>query len=121
MDIKLEKIEEFSNAFAETMKQNEAEQEEWWNSLSKEDQLKAFCAVVRRIYRGEFEDRGSYRHVLYGVFGFGPESYAQAQDAGYLELHNSIVDSEYDGELLRAFCRVNNIEDYDKKVVDFLI
>ena len=121
MTIELAKHEEFSNAFTDVLEKKEAEQEEWWNSLSKDDQLKAFCAVARRIHKGELEDRGSFRHILYGVFGFGPESYAQAQDAGYFVLHNAIVDSDYVAEMLRAFCRVNNIEDYEKKVVDFLI
>jgi hypothetical protein len=49
---------------------------------------------VRRIHKGEVEDRGSYRHVLYSVFGFGPEAYTLAQGAGYLDIHNSIVSDE---------------------------
>ena len=84
-------------------------------------QLKAFCAVVRRIHKGELEDRGTYRHILYSVFGFGPESYAQAQDAGYFVLHNAIVDSDYVAEMLRAFCRANKIDNYEEMVTEFLI
>lgn len=83
--------EELTNAFSSAMNQIEAEQETFWNSLSKEDQLKVFCAVVRRIYEGEIVDEGSYRHVLYSTFGFGPEAYAPAQCAGYLTIHNLLV------------------------------
>jgi len=86
----LEALEEFSKIFKEAMESLEAEQEEFWNSLSKEDQLKAFCAVVRRIHKAELVENRTYRGVLYDTFGFGPEAYAQAQCAGYLDLHNSI-------------------------------
>ena len=72
----------------------EDEQEQYWNSLSKEQQLNAFCAVVRRIYKGELEDNGTYRYILYNIFGFGPEAYVQAQIAGFLSLHNAIVVGE---------------------------
>lgn len=84
-------LRELAEIFQAAHVKLEQEQEEYWNSLSKEDQLKAFCAVVRRIYQAEIIDQGSYRHALYGVFGFGPEAYGQAQMAGYLTIHNSIV------------------------------
>lgn len=89
-----QKWQDASDQFNEVMKQIENESEEYWNSLSKQDQLKAFCAVSRRIYKGEIEERGSYRYVLYQVFGFGPEAYAQAQMSGYLSIHNAIFDSD---------------------------
>jgi hypothetical protein len=83
--------------------------ESYWNNLSKEDQLLAFYSVVKRIYKGEIEDKGSYRWVLYEVFGFGPEAYRVGMDCGYLYIHNAIVDGEapvhtmydpnHDGEL----------------------
>lgn len=82
---------EYSKMFQEAMDLIEKDSEAFWNSLSKDDQLKAFCAVSRRIHQGEIVDKGSYRHVLYGVFGFGPEAYAPAQCAGYLDIHNAIV------------------------------
>jgi hypothetical protein len=85
-----ENLEKFRILYQEAMESFEKEQEEYWNSLTKEQQLKAFCAVVRRIYKGELVDQGSYRYVLYDVFGFGPEAYTQAQDAGYLDIHNAI-------------------------------
>lgn len=88
----LKTLDELSKQFNEAMAEVEKESEDFWNSLSKEDQLKAFCAISRRIYKGEIEDRGTYRYVLYDVFGFSPDAYAAAQMAGYLEIHNSIYD-----------------------------
>jgi hypothetical protein len=64
--------------------------EAFWESLTKEQQLQAFCAVSRRIRKGEIELGGSYRYVLYQVFGFGPEAYAPAMYAGYMDIHNAI-------------------------------
>jgi hypothetical protein len=92
-----------SDAWNEAMDEIEQDSEQYWNSLSKEDQLKVFCAVCRRIYQGDIVDKGTYRYVLYQVFGFGPEAYAPAQLAGYLAIHNSIFDNEHDFKLLAAF------------------
>jgi len=89
-------LEEASRIFNETMDEIEVEQESYWNSLSKDDQLKVFCSVMRRLKKAELDDQGSYRYCLYEVFGFGSESYAQAQLAGYLALHNRITTDEED-------------------------
>ena len=82
---------DFSESYEKAMKEIEQEQEQYWNSLSKDDQLKVFCAVVRRIVQAELKDKGSYRWALYNVFGFGPESYTQGMDCGFMALHNAIV------------------------------
>lgn len=80
--------------YNEAIAQREADQERFWESLSKEDQLKAFCAVSRRIYQGELVDHGSYRHVLYSIFGFGKEAYSAGMDAGYMAIHNALFPLE---------------------------
>lgn len=117
----LSAMAEFSQLFQEAMDALEVEQENYWNSLSKEQQLMAFCAVVRRIYKGDIEDRGSYRYVLYQVFGFGPEAYAPAQLAGYLSIHNAIFTHDHESRLLKAFCTKFNIEDPENKIREFLL
>lgn len=71
-------------------KQTEREMDEWWNAMPKEDQMKAFYSVVKRLVDGELEQKGSYRYVLYDVFGFGPESYMLGMMCGFMSLHNSI-------------------------------
>lgn len=117
----LKSLEEISNTFNEAMVEIEKDQEQYWNSLSKEDQLKAFCAVSRRIYQAELVDQGTYRHTLYGVFKFGPESYAPAQMAGYLDIHNAIMAEDHNSQLLRAFCEKYNIENADNKIKEFFL
>ena len=84
-------LNDIAESYERAMKEIEQEQEAYWNSLSKDDQLKAFCAVCRRIVQGELRDKGSYRWVLYDVFGFGPESYTQGMDCGFMALHNAII------------------------------
>lgn len=86
--------EETQKSISEAIKKMEEDQEKFWDSLSKEDQLKAFCAIIRRIHKAELQDGGSYRHCLYSVFNFGPESYLPAQVAGYLDIHNAIFTHE---------------------------
>jgi hypothetical protein len=102
--------QELSEAFQQAEKRMEAEQEEYWKALSPDDQLKAACAVVRRIVKGDLEDQGSYRHVLYQVFGWGPESYVPMQLAGYLALHNAVYSDGHERKLLEGFCKINNLD-----------
>ena len=92
--------EELANSFQRWEVELEEDHDKFWNGLSKDDQLKAFCSVMRRLYRAEIEERGSYRYTLYDVFGFGSESYVQAQVSGFLAIHNAIWDGERLGELI---------------------
>lgn len=121
IDTLLKNSEEIAEQFNAAMKSIEQDQEQYWNSLSKDQQLMAFCAVVRRIYQAELVDMGTYRHALYSVFGFGSDSYAQAQMAGYLALHNAIMLEDHDIRLLEAFCKINNIDDAEEKIKRFWI
>lgn len=89
MDFKA--IDEFRDMIVEAHKEQVEHSEKLWNSFSKEDQLDLFLAVVRRIYKGEYEENGSYRSVLYDTFGFGAESYVPAQMDGFLDIHNACV------------------------------
>ena len=115
-------LDEISRVWNEAMNQIELESEQYWNSLTKEQQLQAFCAVSRRIYKGEIEDQGSYRWVLYDVFGFGPEAYAPAQLAGYLSIHNAIFSADHEHRLLSKFAEHLGLtaEDAELKAANFL-
>ena len=92
--------EELHNSFQRWEQDLEQDHDKFWNGLSKDDQLKAFCSVMRRLFKAEIEQNSTYRHTLYDVFGFGPESYVQAQVSGFLAIHNAIWDGERLGSLL---------------------
>jgi hypothetical protein len=116
--------DEYSNLFLDAANAFQKEADDLWNSLSYDDRLKVFCAVSNLIYKGEIEEKGSYRYVLYNVFNFDTDSYAAAQHAGYLSIHNAIYDGERIGETIKDF--VENYLDVtddnlDKQIDSFLI
>jgi hypothetical protein len=83
---------EFSRQQQEADALYAAECDKYWDNLSYDDKLMAFSSVVKRIVKGDVKDRGSYRYVLYDVFGFDMDSYGIGMQCGYMDLHNSVVD-----------------------------
>jgi hypothetical protein len=84
-------LQEMRRVYKEAKDAYDAETEEWWNALSYEDRMKAFYIVTKRIHRGDIVDQGSYRYVLYDVFGFDMDAYLVGMDSGYMDIHNAIV------------------------------
>tara|TARA_B110000503_G_scaffold46526_1_gene75919 strand:- start:864 stop:1265 length:402 start_codon:yes stop_codon:yes gene_type:complete len=74
----------------------EHENTSWWDGLTETEREDAFYAVCKRLYQGEIEEHGSYRYVLYDVFGFGPGMYVQGMSCGFMGLHNSICINDED-------------------------
>lgn len=95
----LEVMTRLGEHMQEHVKQYEAENDEWWNSLSQEEREDAFYAVVKRIHKAEIIDRGTYRYALYDVFGFDAGMYGMGMECGYMELHNCIYTHEEMREL----------------------
>ncbi len=90
----LQQLADLSQEMEKAKQEYEKRNDEWWNNLSYDERCDAFYAVSKRIYQGEMIDKGSYRYVLYHIFGFGPEMYGAGMDCGYMALHNAIVTSE---------------------------
>ena len=116
----LDALHEFGNMFQDAMAQIEKEEEAWWSSLTEDQQISALCCVSRRIHKGDIEDNGSYRYVLYDVFGFGPEAYARAQMAGYLAIHNAIVTASTERVILDRFCKMHNIDNAEELINTYI-
>ena len=70
-----EGFKRFQEDMNEAKEQYDSDAESFWNNLSYDDKLKAFYAVTKRIYKGDVQDKGSYRYVLYDVFDFDMDSY----------------------------------------------
>lgn len=85
-----------ADVYKKTQEAIKEQQEQFWNSFTKQQQLDLFCAVVRRIYQAEIVERRSYRGTLYDVFGFDADAYGLAMEAGYITLHNSICFDDWD-------------------------
>ena len=94
MDAYMEASQQLSSAYEENRRANDIAAGHFWNSLSYEDKCNAFHAVVSKIFQGDIQEKGSYRYVLYDVFGFGPDMYTRGMDCGYMALHNSIMNDE---------------------------
>lgn len=116
-------LEESIDIFKKAIEENKQRYNDKWNSLSKDDQLDYFCAVIERIHEGDVVQKRSYRGVLYDVFGWGPEAYMAAQCAGYLDVHNMIYDANDLQEILKKFavqyCGQENNEELQNKLNDF--
>ena len=88
----------------------EHDNDTWWNGLSEKEREDAFYAVIKRMYRAEVNDRGTYRWALYDVFGFDMGMYGRGMDCGYMALHNII----FDGLDLEKMQGVNRFEVIDE-------
>lgn len=102
-------LEQLRKVFQDWENEFQSKVDTTWDLLDKDTQLLLFCAVVKKLVQGELVDKGSYRYILYDVFGFGPESYVSAQSSGYIELHNSIYERNELKEKLTSFATENNI------------
>lgn len=117
-------LEEISRMFNEVIEENKKRYNAKWESLSDEDQIDYFCAIMERVHEGDVVQKRSYRGVLYDIFGWGPEAYMAAQCAGYLDIHNMIYDGGEISEILKNFA-INHLgqednEELKTKLNDFM-
>jgi len=117
----LVKMASFSQAFNDAMEGIKNEEEGYWKSLTVDQQMAAFNCVIRRLYDGEINEQRSYRGVLYDVFGFGPESYARAQMAGFLAIHNAIHTIDEEAKQLHHFATYLGLPVSEQQVDEFLL
>jgi hypothetical protein len=87
-----EEFKTIQERFKEHQEKDKQEAETFWNNLSYEDQLRAFYYVCSKIYEGDVEKSGSYRFVLYDIFGFDLDSYVLGMDCQYIIIHNLLFD-----------------------------
>jgi hypothetical protein len=113
----LAELTELSQLFEEIERNYDEDANSWWDKLSEDEQQLAFYSVVKRLVKGELRDRGSYRYVLYDVFGFDASSYVMGMNCGYMELHNSIYTHEEMRELRDRELAASGIKVITSKVV----
>jgi len=111
--------DELRDSMKENMLVDKDRSEKLWDSLSVDEQIDVFCAVVRRLCKAELDDHGTYRHALYNVFGFHNGSYSQALDAGFMALHNSIFADKDIDTLIKNFCRDHELEFTPEQIHDW--
>ena len=104
-------LQEIQEAQQDALHKHNIMNDAWWNGLSEEEREWAFYAVCKRIHKAELQQRSTYRHALYDVFGFDMGMYGRGMDCGFMAIHNAI----YDGEELQAMKNVTRFEVIDDK------
>jgi len=115
----LQELSDMTQEFDNADKQRDAENDAWWESLTEKERQDAFYAVCKRIHEGEVVKGGSYRYVLYDVFGFDNSMYVDGMRCGYMALHNALGDGE-DYQAMRGVNRLEVIDDTGRICVKYL-
>jgi len=115
----LQELSDIGQEMEKHRKQHDVEMDDWWNQLTPEEREAAFYSVCKRLHQGELKERGSYRYVLYNVFGFDPGMYVNGMDCGYMALHNAIFDGE-EFEKMKAVTRFEVIDETGLAYVKYL-
>ena len=119
MTDKKDLLADFGEAWEAARIEYENKNDAWWNGLTEEEREDAFYAVIKRIYKGDVEQKGTYRWVLYDVFGFDPGMYGRGMDCGYLNLHNIIFDG-LEFEKMRVVSRFEVIDEEGRSYTKYL-
>lgn len=79
-------LEELREAWSAAEKQQNAEDDAWWDSLTMEGRAQSFRQITKLIHKADVEDKGSYRYAMYDVFNL---DYGDGL-SHYMMLHNLI-------------------------------
>ena len=85
-----EEYKEYLEIQSNALKDYKQKSKEYFESLETDNQLLLFFYITNLIFENYFNDKGSYRGLLYDKFGFGPEAYSLGCDSGMFSLHNAI-------------------------------
>lgn len=116
----LDALGEIRDSFNEAVEHEKSLSESFWSSLDSEEQLWTFCAVMRRLQEGELQQGRSYRGVLYGTFGWGPEAYVPAQCSGFLDIHNSIYTDEDLAKVVKGVIKELGVEADPERIQEII-
>jgi len=83
---------------------------EYFKSLSEEDQLLVFFHITNSIFENYYEDKSSYRGLLYSKFEFSSDSYSLGMDSGMFAIHNDLTIPEDKEKMLKLIVKFLNLE-----------
>ena len=91
----------------------------YFESLDTDTKLLLFYHITNTIFQNYFNDKGSYRGLLYDKFEFGPEAYGLGYSSGMFAIHNAIYTPDELEENLNTL--VDHLKlDLSKKELDSL-
>ena len=115
----LQELSDISQQFEKARLEREATNDAWWNGLTEAEREDAFYAVCKRIHKGDLQDNGSYRYVLYQTFGFDHGMYVDGMNCGYMAIHNAIFDGE-ELQRMKSVTRFEVIDDTGRAYTKYL-
>jgi hypothetical protein len=115
----LQELSDISQQFEKARLEREAKNDAWWNGLTEAEREDAFYAVCKRIHKGDLQDNGSYRYVLYQTFGFDHGMYVDGMNCGYMAIHNAIFDGE-ELQRMKSVTRFEVIDDTGRAYTKYL-
>jgi hypothetical protein len=98
-------------AWHESEKRQNAEDDAWWDSLNYDGKSQAFRQITKLMHKAEVLDRGSYRYAIYDVFGL---DYGDGL-THYMRLHN-LISQGIEGE--KKACMKDNKEERNDDTCD---
>ena len=101
---------EFLKLEEEAREQYTQKAKEYFESLETDNQLLLFFCITNLIFENYFNDKGSYRGLLYDKFGFGPEAYSLGCDSGMFALHNAISTPKENEERFETLMKFLNLD-----------
>lgn len=79
-------LKQLRKAWLQNEMLEKAQDDAWWDSLNDDAKSQAFRQITKLIHKADVQDRGSYRHAMYDIFGLG---YCDGLTY-YMQLHNLI-------------------------------
>jgi hypothetical protein len=105
-----DEYKEYLNLMELNIREYESAAEKLYNSLSYDDKMMVAFHVFKQFYDNEFNDNGSYRHLIYTKLGFTTDAYATLMDSGLLSLHNAVFTPQDLEEGINKIFKFLNIE-----------
>ena len=60
-------LKELREAWSAAERQQNAEDDAWWDSLTMEGRAQSFRQITKLIHKADVEDKGSYRYAMYDI------------------------------------------------------
>ena len=88
--LKSEEYQQFLEAEVNAELDYKKKAKDYFETLDTDTKLLLFYHITNTIYENYFNDKGSFRGLLYDKFDFGPEAYGLGYSSGMFALHNAI-------------------------------
>jgi len=114
-----EEYKEFFEMEIKAIEEYKQKAKEYFESLETDNQLLLFFHITNMIFENYYKEGGSYRHLLYYKFNFGPESYSLGIDSGMFAIHNSIFTPDEMEENIKVAIKHFNLDLSSKEIQSF--